>query len=111
VELIAEVVQNNPLFSKEEIDYYILHQPNKFILKRMGEKLGVTDGQLFDNIVELFGNSNGSSIPLCITYNLSEQLKQKSLKLCISGFGVGLSWNVLLMQMGQLLFCDIIEYP
>ena len=111
VELITEVVQNNPLFSKEEIDYYILHQPNKFILKRMSEKLGVSDGQLFDNIVELFGNSNGSSIPLCITYNLSEQLKQESLKLCISGFGVGLSWNVLLMQMGQLRFCDIIEYP
>jgi 3-oxoacyl-[acyl-carrier-protein] synthase-3 len=110
VNTINETIIDNPIFKKDKIDYYVFHQPNKFILNRMVDKLGLDHNLVPNNIVENFGNSNGSSIPLCLTYNFSEQLKIGYLNLFLSGFGVGLSWNTLLMRLGELNFCDIIEY-
>jgi 3-oxoacyl-[acyl-carrier-protein] synthase-3 len=30
---------------------------------------------------------------------------------CLSGFGVGLTWTAMLMQLGPLRWCDLIEFP
>jgi 3-oxoacyl-[acyl-carrier-protein] synthase-3 len=62
------------------------------------------------NIVENFGNASGATIPTNITFNLAEPLRNGALKLCMAGFGVGLTWASLVMAVGQLAFCEIIDY-
>jgi 3-oxoacyl-[acyl-carrier-protein] synthase-3 len=62
------------------------------------------------NVVENFGNSSGVTIPIAICYNVANEIKENRLKMCFSGFGVGLTWASLLMNVGPLSFCEMIEY-
>lgn len=95
---------------KEEIDYYMFHQPNKFMLKKLADKMGVPYSKMPNNVVENFGNASGVSIPTAITFNLSGQLVKDSYLMCLAGFGAGLSWTSLLMNIGNLDFCETIDY-
>jgi 3-oxoacyl-[acyl-carrier-protein] synthase-3 len=63
-----------------------------------------------NNVVEHFGNSSGATIPTNIALNLDRQLAGQSLKVCFAGFGAGLTWSSMLMQLGPLHFCSIQEF-
>jgi 3-oxoacyl-[acyl-carrier-protein] synthase-3 len=80
------------------------------MLKKLADKMGVPYEKMPNNIVENFGNSSGVSIPTTITYNLGEKLLTNSFLICLAGFGAGLSWNSLLMEIGNLEFCETIDY-
>ena len=95
---------------KEEVDYYMFHQPNKFMLKKLADKMEVPYTKMPHNVVENFGNASGVSIPTAITYNLGDKLDKDSYLICLAGFGAGLSWASLLMEMGNLDFCETIDY-
>lgn len=96
--------------SKDQIDFYMFHQPNKFMLNKLADKLEVPRDKMPSNIVENFGNASGVSIPTTISYNLGDRLICDSLIICMAGFGVGLTWASLLMKIGKLDFNKIIEY-
>lgn len=96
--------------NKNEIDFYMFHQPNKFMLNKLADKIGIDRKKMPSNIVENFGNSSGVTIPLAICYNLGQELEKNEYKLCLSGFGVGLTWGALLLDVGKLDFNKIIEY-
>jgi len=96
--------------SIKTVDYYMFHQPNKFMLKKLADKMGVPYEKMPNNIVENFGNANSVSTPTNITYNLGEKLINNSFLICLAGFGAGLSWSSLLLEMGNLNFCKIIDY-
>lgn len=95
----------------EDVDYFMFHQPNKFMLKKLARKLNIGDAKIPMNIVEKFGNSSGVTVPINICYNLKEIITSQTLKLCMAGFGGGLTWSSILMNVGPLNYCDIIEYP
>jgi 3-oxoacyl-[acyl-carrier-protein] synthase-3 len=95
---------------KEEIDYFMFHQPNKFMLKKLASKIGVPEEKMPNNIVENFGNASGVTIPTTITYNLGERPLKESFLCCLAGFGVGLSWASLLIYFDKLTFCEIVYY-
>jgi 3-oxoacyl-[acyl-carrier-protein] synthase-3 len=80
-------------FSKDETDYFVLHQANKYILKNIARKLGVTEDRLPMETATIYGNQNSASIPGTINAFLSEQYSQKRLRSVFSGFGIGLSWG------------------
>ncbi len=94
--------------SVETIDYFLFHQPNKFMLHKLADKIGVSRNKLPSNVVENFGNSSGVTIPVVTTYNLGEQLEESEFKVCFSGFGVGLTWGTVIMKLGNLDFCKLI---
>ncbi|MBD1262696.1 ketoacyl-ACP synthase III [Maribacter polysiphoniae] len=96
--------------NKDEVDYYMFHQPNKFMLKKLADKMGVPYTKMPNNIVENFGNASGVSIPTTITYNLGEKLLTNSYLICLAGFGAGLGWASFLLEMGNLDFCETIDY-
>lgn len=95
---------------KEQVDYFMFHQPNKFMLQKLADRMGVPRERLPSNIVENFGNASGATIPTNITFNLAQPLLNGTLKLCFAGFGVGLTWASMVMPVGQLAFCEIIDY-
>jgi 3-oxoacyl-[acyl-carrier-protein] synthase-3 len=94
----------------EQVDYFMFHQPNKFMLHKLADRMRVSHERLPSNIVENFGNASGATIPTNLTFNLAEPLLNGTLKLCMAGFGVGLTWASMVMAVGQLGFCEIIDY-
>lgn len=108
--MVDEILKANNL-SKDEIDFYMFHQPNKFMLEKLADKIEVPREKMPNNIVEIYGNSNSVTIPVNITHNLGSMLMEdKKLKLCLAGFGVGLTWASMILDMGSLNSCELIEY-
>ena len=94
---------------RDAVDWYMFHQPNKFMLNKLADKLGIPREKMPANIVENFGNASGVTVPTCICYNLGEQLCNDEMQLCMAGFGVGLTWSSVMMKVGNLSFNKIIE--
>lgn len=108
--LIERVISDAQAKSSEfVVDYYLFHQPNKFILQKLSDILGLNRDQVFMNLVENYGNSNSATIPAVTCLNLTEQLLNKRLQVCLAGFGVGLSWGAMTLGVGPLNFCETIE--
>lgn len=87
IECLLQRVQKN----KEDIDLFILHQANKFMLEALRKKLKIPDEKL-PILVETGGNTVSSSIPIAL-YKLREQgVLVHGHQLMLVGFGVGYSW-------------------
>lgn len=94
----------------DDVDWFMFHQPNRFMLNKLADKLGVPREKMPANIVENFGNASGVTVPTCISYNLGDELVNGKKKLCMAGFGVGLTWSSIYMELGDLMFNKIIEF-
>lgn len=95
---------------KEDIDYFMFHQPNKLMLNKLADKIGVPREKMPSNIVEHFGNSSGVTIPVDITYNLGEKLENEQYNICLAGFGAGLTWSSMILNIGNLNFNKMIYF-
>lgn len=94
---------------KEQIDYYLFHQPNKFLLDRLAVEMAIPNEKIFMNLVETVGNPHGASIPLNMTLNLNEKLVKNEYLCCLSAFGAGLTYGVGIVRLGHMGFCEMIE--
>ncbi len=95
----------------DEVEYFLFHQPNRFMLEKLADKMKVPRAKMLSNVVEQFGNSSGVTIPMAIASNLKERIIRDSINVCFAGFGVGLTWASMLLNCGPLAFCETIEYP
>jgi 3-oxoacyl-[acyl-carrier-protein] synthase-3 len=94
----------------EDVDAFLCHQPNRFMLHKLADKIGVPHEKLPSNVVENFGNSSGVTIPVATAFNLRERLLEGPMQVCLAGFGVGLTWAAMLMELGPLEFCEMIDF-
>lgn len=85
--------------SVEEIDYFVLHQSNRFMMKHLAKKCGL-DAARVPIILEDFGNTGGASVPLTLTQGLDEDRKDPARILAL-GYGVGLSWSSALFDLAR----------
>jgi len=88
---------------KGDVDYYVLHQANKFINQNIVRKLGLPPSKGSIDVFEKYGNQSSASIPAVLSENLSPVLKSKSLNLVLAGFGAGLSWAACALRAGPML--------
>ena len=95
--------------SAECFDWFLFHQPNRFMLQKLAEKANLPMDKLPMNLVENYGNPSGASIPLTAILNCSQDLKDKENRCCLSAFGSGLAWGVIFMNIGRLEHCEMIE--
>ena len=81
--------------SKKAIDYFFAHQGSELVINSINEQL--SDHQIkAEFLSSMTGNTNSSSIPLCIKSTLGGQNTKDVYRCLLSGFGVGLSFcNVL----------------
>lgn len=105
--LISNILKNTNN-TIDDIDYFLFHQPNKFMLQKLAEKIGIPFEKMPMNLVENYGNPSGASIPLVTVHNLKEELKKHSYKCCLSAFGSGLAWGAMVMELGNLQNCEMI---
>lgn len=93
----------------DDFDWFLFHQPNRFMLQKLAEKAGLPQDKLPMNLVENFGNPSGASIPMTAIFNCRDSLINSENKCCLSAFGSGLAWGVIFMNIGKLDYCDLIE--
>ena len=95
---------------KDSVEYYLFHQPNRFMLEKLASAMAVDRAKMPNNVVENFGNASSVTIPTNIAYNLAAAVKSRAVPVCLAGFGVGLTWASLLMELGPMQACELIEY-
>ncbi|MGH8852886.1 MAG: ketoacyl-ACP synthase III [Telluria sp.] len=76
---------------KSAIDYFVLHQANRFMLESLRKKLGV-EPERFPIHVEECGNTVSSTIPLALVAMREQGCFSSRKTLMLLGFGVGYSW-------------------
>jgi 3-oxoacyl-[acyl-carrier-protein] synthase-3 len=80
------------------------------MLQKLADKMNISYEKMPNNVVENFGNASSVSIPTAIAFNLGQKLLNNAYKICLSGFGVGLTWASMVLNIGNLSICKIIEY-
>ncbi len=108
--LIEEMCSKSGI-SKEKIEYHITHQPNRFMLEKLADLIGVSRDKLFNNIVENFGNSSCATIPVNIAYNLGNRLLDEKHLVCMSAFGAGMSIAGAITNIGNFNECSLLDHP
>lgn len=88
--LITKVLSKNNLL-KDQVDLFIFHQANKFILDFLMKKVSIDENKFYI-FIEKCGNTVSSSIPIAIKEAIEEKLVNPNKKTLIAGFGVGYSW-------------------
>lgn len=94
--------------SVNDIDYFLLHQANKFINERICKKLKLAPSQFSSNLKD-FGNTGPASIPLLMVTNLKRPLQEEKLSLMCCAFGAGLAWGSAFIETNKIICCDLIE--
>lgn len=92
--------------SIDDIDYFLIHQANKLIVDRIVKKLKLPLEKVPYDLQE-FGNLGGASIPMLMTYSISEELRRKSLTLVCSSFGLGLTWGTMVLKTSKMVVLPI----
>lgn len=109
VPLIITSLLESLQLDKEQIDYYLFHQPNRFLLSKLADELELPEEKVFMNLVETIGNPHGASIPLNMTLNLQKHLVTDNYLCCLAAFGAGLTSGVAVMQLGYMDFCEMVK--
>ena len=85
---------------KNEVDMYVFHQANQFILKHLSKKLNIPMEKVPISI-DRYGNTSGESIPLTLVDALGSEESKETIKLFLCGFGIGLSWGAIYLEMDK----------
>lgn len=93
---IEKVLKKNNI-KFEEIDYFLFHQANNFMLEHLREKLNISK-EKFPKFIENTGNTVSSTIPFLINDLNKKQILKKGDKLLLIGFGVGYSWGTTIVE-------------
>lgn len=89
--LVNDVLQKNNL-EISDIDYFIFHQANKFMLDYLRKKMKVDSEKFYNNILDT-GNTVSSTIPIALKECLENNKVKTGDKVLLCGFGVGYSWG------------------
>jgi 3-oxoacyl-[acyl-carrier-protein] synthase III len=74
-----------------DIDLFIFHQANKFMLDHLRKKLAIPEEKFYINFSDC-GNTTSSTIPIALKRAINQNVLKSGMKICIMGFGVGYSW-------------------
>ena len=89
--VMSQILEKNRL-SKEDIDYYIFHQANKFMLNTIRKLCVLPKDKFYINLSET-GNTVSSTVLIGIKDCMNKDVLLQGSKVMITGFGVGLSWG------------------
>jgi 3-oxoacyl-[acyl-carrier-protein] synthase-3 len=82
----------------DDIKYVVPHQANYRIIEVLAKKLGTTMDKFYMNL-DKYGNTSAGSIPLALGEMYDKGLLEKGDKIIISGFGGGLTWGSMLIEL------------
>ena len=97
VPILTENVLVNNRLSSGDIDLYVFHQANKYMLEFLRKKM-LIEPEKFYYCLENFGNTVSSTIPIALKEGMKDKSLKNGNKILIAGFGVGYSWAGCLLK-------------
>lgn len=97
--MVKEVLLKNSM-EKEDVDLFVFHQANKYMLEHLRKKMKIGEEKFFVNLCNV-GNTVSSTIPIALC-----QAREKCLLkgyVLLAGFGVGLSWGATIIKVDEHL--------
>lgn len=82
----------------DEIDYFIFHQANAFILEHLRNKMKIPQNKFFMDLADT-GNTVSASIPIALSRAKQRGLVHSGMKVMLLGFGVGYSWGGCILEI------------
>lgn len=92
----------------DQVDVLVYHQANKFMTDFFSKKLKI-DASKTPYSLKYFGNTSSASIPLTIVTQMRNGFKERG-NTILSGFGAGLSWGSVMLDLSQCKISELIEY-
>jgi 3-oxoacyl-[acyl-carrier-protein] synthase-3 len=94
--LVHETLEKSRL-SLESVDYVVFHQANAFMLKHIVQKLDIPSAKA-PILMRNWGNTVSSTIPMAL-HSLLADSEVRDYRILLAGFGVGLSWAGISVEM------------
>lgn len=92
--MVKEVLSKNSI-EKENVNLFVFHQANKYMLEHLRKKLKIDKEKFFVNL-ENVGNTVSSTIPIALCDAREQGILNSNILL--AGFGVGLSWGATIIK-------------
>lgn len=88
---LTEAILEKSCLTKENIDLFIFHQANKYMLNHLRKKIKIPEEKFFIAMKHC-GNTVSSTIPIALFEAQNENRLLGCHNLILAGFGVGYSW-------------------
>lgn len=92
----------------DQVDVLVYHQANKFMTDFFSKKLKI-DASHTPYSLRRFGNTSSASIPLTIVSEMKDAYPERE-RVILSGFGAGLSWGSVMLDLRECAISELIEY-
>ena len=92
-----------------DFDYFVFHQAN-LLMNETIRKMMKLDKEKVPYSIRQYGNTSSASIPLTIVSELRDQISSRKVSLMTCGFGVGLSWGSVAMEVDRIVCPAVIDY-
>ncbi len=89
--LIEEVLKKNKV-ALADVDYFIFHQANQYMLNYLRDIIGIPESKFYLNMMNT-GNTVSATIPIALKDALEKMLIKKGDRVLLAGFGVGYSYG------------------
>lgn len=89
--MMNQIIEKNKI-NKDDIDFYVFHQANKFMLNTIRKVCVLPKDKFYVNLSET-GNTVSSTILIGLKDCIDNQTIKNKDKVMVAGFGVGLSWG------------------
>ena len=99
---MIDAIMNESGLENNDIDYFVLHQPNKYMLQNIKKKMNIDGNKIPDATQSVYGNQNSASIPGTINGFLGESYATNKLTSLVAGFGIGLSWGAAIITTDNI---------
>ncbi len=94
---IDEILNINGV-EPDKIDYYVLHQANKYMLDYLRRKAKIPEDKFYINLQET-GNTVSATLPIALHNLIKDGKITSGSKILLVGFGVGLSWGGVIINL------------
>lgn len=95
--MMNDILMKNGL-EKDQIDYYVFHQANKFMLSTIRKVCVLPKDKFYINLATT-GNTVSSTVLIGLKDCLDNDAIKAGDKVMITGFGVGLSWGGTVLKL------------
>lgn len=95
--LVQETLKLNSI-TMEDIDFFIFHQANEFMLKYLQRKISIPNDKFIIDMSN-YGNTVSCTIPIALSNAIKSERIKKGQNIMLVGFGVGLSWGATILKI------------
>lgn len=105
---VLKLLKDNDM-SVDDIDYLVLHQANLLMNETIRKQLKIPAEKVPYSLKD-YGNTSSASIPLTIVTSLMENVTADRYNMLLSGFGVGLSWGSVILELNSIVCPPLLIY-